>query len=260
MIHRLLFPLLALALSTPAWASRTYDKLPAALDPAKAYVVVEIGKVDEAMLDGTLVFGRYDAEKGDVAAPTPPPGGKIPRGGWQLDNRVHLIKPMTKAKGHRLFLAELDPGLWVVEGANDTSFSLGSSTMQLAAGMVVDVGVASVYSDFPEGEKRDVLTAGRMMKGALMGGIFGSVMPAPMPKAVDFRARTAGDMPLPALLAGARPVEWTGEVRFGNGLGGLVNRMGGRKARIRAQIEAAKAEAPADAPASDPSPAPAPAS
>lgn len=258
MIRGLVFSLFALGLETPAVASRTYDKLPATLDPAKAYVVVEIGKLDDALLDGTLVFGRYDAEKQDVAAPTPPPGGKVPRKGWVLDNRVSLVKqPLAKAREHRLFLAELDPGLWVVEGANDTAFSLGSSTMQLSAGQVVDLGVASVYSDFPEGEKRDVLTAGRMMKGALMGGIFGSVMPAPMPKAVDFHARGSGDMPLPALLQSARPVEWAGEVRFGNNLGGLVNRMGGRKARIRAQIQAAKAEATEDTPAGEPAPVPA---
>lgn len=259
MIRRLAVALLALGLATPTWASRTYDKLPAALDPAKAYLVVEIGKLDEAMLDGTLVLGRYDAEKQDIAVPTPPPGGKVPRGGWKQDNRISLVRqPLAKAKEHRLFLAELDPGLWVVEGANDTAFSLGSSTLQLAAGQVVDLGVASIYSDFPEGEKRDVLTAGRMMKGALMGGIFGSVMPAPMPKAVDFRARAAGDIPLPALLAAARPVEWAGEVRFGNNLGGLVNRIGGRKARNRARIEAAQAEAaqPEEAPTVEPAPAP----
>lgn len=100
------------------------------------------------------------------------------------------------------------------------------------------------------------------MKGALMGAIFGSVIQPPMPKAVDFSPRAAGDMPLPALLASAGPVEWAGEARFGNGLGGLVNRMGGRKARIRARIEAAKAEAAetqphaVETPPAEPAPAP----
>ncbi|HEX7742494.1 MAG TPA: hypothetical protein VF442_08700, partial [Sphingobium sp.] len=42
------------------------------------------------------------------------------------------------------------------------------------------------------------------------------------------------DMPLPSILAQAKPVVWASEVRFGNHLGGLINRMGGRKARFRA--------------------------
>lgn len=235
MIRHGLYVLAVVVAALPAQASQLFKKLPVALDPTKAYVLVEIGKLDQAMLDATLILGRYDSAKGDVAAPTPPPGGKVRRGGWRLDNRLHLLKPTVKTKGHRLFVAELDPGLWVIEGANDTSFSLGSSTLQLEPGAVVDLGVASVYSDFPEGEKRDVLTTGRLLKGALVGGLFGSTLPPPMPKAVDFRPRAASDMQLPPQFAtSARTAAWAGEVRFGNQIGGLVNRMGGRKARFRA--------------------------
>lgn len=230
MIRYLLLAILAV-LAVPAQASRTYDRIPEQLDPAKAYVVVEIGKLDGALLFGTLVLGRYDTERMDIALPTPSPGGKIPRGGWKQDNRLILSDPAVKDKDRRFYIAELDPGLWVIEGANDTAFSLGSQAMELAAGTVVDLGVASVYSDFPEGEKRDILTNGRMFKGALMGGIFGRVMPKPMPRAVDFRARSVSDMPLPALFAAALPAQWVREVQFGNYLGGLVNRMGGRKSR-----------------------------
>lgn len=236
-MKRLAGIVLALTLAVPAQASRTYSKLPKALDPGKAYVVVEIGRLDGALLDGTLVLARYDAAKGDVAEATAKP--KAHKGDWALDNRVYLQKPVAKAKDKkRLFLAELDPGLWVVEGANDTAFSLGSSTLELAPGSVTDLGVVSVYSDFPEGEKRDVLTTGRLFKSALMGPLFGGKMPKPMPKAIDLRRRTAGDMPLPAMLGAAKgEVRWAGEVRFGNHLGGLVNRMGGRKARPGATAE-----------------------
>ena len=95
-----------------------------------------------------------------------------------------------------------------------------------------------------------MVTSARLLKGALLGGMFGRIKPAPMPKAVDFRARTATDIALPAPLAGpAHPVEWAGEVRFGNHLGGLVNRMGGRKARFRALAADNGATQP-DAPAS----------
>lgn len=261
MIARILGYLLATALSVPAAASQVYEKPPTALDPGKAYVVVETGKVDDGLLYGTLVLGRYDSAAQDIVAPTMrPPDGKIPRGGWKLDNRLHLIKPAMKVKERRLYIAELDPGLWVVEGANDTAFSLGSSTLQLEAGTVIDLGVATIYSDFPEGEKRDVLTSGRLMKGAIMGGLLGSRLPPPMPKAVEFRPRGAADMPLPLGLAeGAQPVTWAGAVRFGNHLNGLVNRMGGRKARPHAQavLQAAEPEPkeqPATPGAVDPEP------
>lgn len=242
---RIIVAVAALLMALPAQASQLYAKLPVRLDPAKAYVVVEIGKLDDALLDGTLVLARFDRATNEVADATPKPAGN--KGDWPLDNRIHLQKkPLAKAKNRRLFLAELDPGLWVVEGANDTAFSLGSSTLELAAGTVTDLGVVSVYSDFPEGEKHDVLDTKRLFKSALMGPLFGGKLPAPMPKAIDFRPRTGADLKLPPLLAAARTTyAWAGEVSFGNHLGGLVNRMGGRKARPGAQTPAAKSTDPA---------------
>jgi hypothetical protein len=211
-------------------------KLPAALNPAKAYVVVEIGKVDDGLLYGSLVLARYDTEKKEIAEPATPAASKSPAGGTAEEYRVSLLKPAVKSGDQRFYIAELDPGLWVIEGANDTAFSLGSSTMQLAAGSATDLGVVTVYSDFADGEKRDVATSGRLLKGALMGGIFARTIPASVPKALDLRARGASDIPLPPVFAGvARPPEWAGEVQFGNHLGGLINRMGGRKARLKAQ-------------------------
>lgn len=239
--------LLALV-ATPALAV-TLNKIPTALNPAKAHLVVEIGKLDDGVLYGSLVLGRYDETTADIAAPTPPPGGRIPKNGWPLDNRIFIMKPAVKDGDRRLYIVELSPGLWVVEGANDTAFSLGSSTIKLEAGTVTDLGVITVYSDFPEGEKRDVLTAGRMLKGALMGGILGRTLPQSMPKAIDIRSRTESDMALPPIFAGiARPVEWAGQVRFGNHLGGLVNRMGGRKARIEAMAAEKNQTLPEDQP------------
>lgn len=226
--------LLALV-ATPASAG-TLNKVPTALDPTKAYMVVEIGKLDDGLLHGFLVISRYDAASADVAQPTPL-GGKSSKKGLALDNRISVLKPAVKNGDRRFYVVEADPGLWVIEGANDTAFSLGSSTIKLNAGTVTDLGVVTVYSDFADGEKRDVLTAGRALKGALVGGIFGRTLPASVPKAIDVRGRTPSDMPLPPIFAGvARPVEWDREVRFGNHLGGLVNRMGGRKARIQAMV------------------------
>lgn len=256
MIGRLLVSLLAaLALTVPAFALGVLRKLPAQLDPAKAYIVVESGKLDNGLLFGSLVLARYDAARGDIAEATPRPKGH--KGDWVIDNRVYLQKPLLKDKQRNLYLAELDPGLWVIEGANDTAFSLGSSTLRLEAGTVTDLGVATVYSDCPEGDKCETLTMGRLLKGGLMGGLFGSIKPPPMPKAVDFRARGTADLQLPALLAAAaHPVSWSGEVRFGNYLGGLINRMGGRKARpgaVPPQVAPTAAVQPAPAASPQPS-------
>lgn len=217
--------------ATPALAE-TLKKVPTTLDPTKAYIVVEIGKLDDGLLYGSLVLGRYDQKTADIA-PVPLPGGKAPKN----DNRVPVLRPAIKDGDRRLYIVQLDPGLWVIEGANDTAFSLGSSTIDVKAGSVTDLGVVTVYSDFADGEKHDVLTAGRALKGALMGGIFGRTIPASVPKAIEIRGRTQADLALPPVFVGiARPVEWAGEVRFGNHLGGLVNRMGGRKARIKAMV------------------------
>lgn len=218
---------IATLMSTPTLAG-TLKKAPEALDPAKAYVVVEIGKVDDGLVYGSLILSRYDMDRKEIALPAPTASS-------EAEFRVSLLKPAAKAGDKRLYIAELDPGLWVIEGANDTAFSLGSSTLELSPGSVTDLGVISVYSDFPEGQKRETLTSGRLMKGALLGGLFAKPVPDAMPKAIEMRPRATSDIPLPAVFEGkARTADWAGEVQFGNHLGGLVNRMGGRKALAKA--------------------------
>lgn len=229
MIRKLLL-LIALCAISPALAG-TLKKPPTQLDPAKAYVVVEIGHMDDAMLPGTLTLARYDPSKSDIAAPTPPPEGKIPKGGWVADNRVFLRKAAFKDKKRQLFYVEMQPGLWVIEGANDTAFALGSNTFELAPGSVTDLGVARVFSDFSEGEKRDISNNARLLKAAFTGGLFVSIKPKPVPRAVEFRPRTSTDLTLPPIFTSAPPVNWSGLVEFGNYLGGMVNRMGGIKSR-----------------------------
>lgn len=186
--------------------------------------------MDGAMLPGTLTLARYDPSKNDIAAPTPPPGGKIPKGEWEVDNRVFLIKAALKDKRRRLFYVEMQPGLWVIEGANGTAFALGSNTFELPPGSVTDLGVADIYTDFPAGEKREVMNNGLLLKYALTGGLFTSLKPT-VPSAVNFRPRVGTDLMLPPIFANARLVTWIGQVEFGNYLGGMINRLGGIKSR-----------------------------
>jgi hypothetical protein len=165
--------------AVPAMAG-TLSKIPTTLDPAKAYVVVEIGKLDDGLLYGSLVLGRYDEVAADIAQATAPSAGRLSKKNGALENRVSLLKAAVKAGDRRLYVVELEPGLWAIEGANDTAFSLGSSTVRLEAGRVTDLGVVKVYSDFPDGQKRDVLTAGRALTSPLPSRFFGTALsPAP---------------------------------------------------------------------------------
>ena len=233
-------------LTQAAVAGTVLTKAPAQLDPGKAYVLVELGKLDDALIDASLILSRYDPETRDVAQ-VPDPSAKN-----AVVDRVVLGKPLIKTGKRRLYALELQPGTWIVEGANDTAFSLGAPTLKLAPGSVTDLGYANVYSDFADGAKRDVQTTGRLLRSAFLGGgLFTKAKPEPTPKAVDFHPRGATDVALPAVFATpARPPVWEGNVRFPNNLGGLVNRMGGRKARGQDM-------APAD-PAASPTPDPAP--
>lgn len=224
------------AASVPG-AAKVLKQLPAKLDPAKAYVLVEIGQVEGTKAQGQLTFARYAAEPGDVrglgraaAAPGANPGRKE-------NPHETTVKQLVKDGPRRLYLLELEPDLWVVEGANGTAFSLGSATVRLAPGSITDLGVATVIRDYAEGEEPYKLTGGKLAKIALLGMFAGSAMPQPVPMAVSFRPRTASDIALPAMLAPqAVGVAWGDPVKFGNHLGGLVNRMGGRAARPDAAV------------------------
>lgn len=227
--------------------ARSLSKLPTRLDPAKAYVLVEIGQVDGTKAQGQITLARYAAGPGDVRglgrAQAPAVAGAKPE---KADPHETTIKQLVKDGPRRLYLFELEPDLWVVEGANGTAFSLGSATLQLASGSVTDLGVATVTHDFAEGEEPFKMTAGNLAKMTLLGGLLlGSAKPPPVPMAVTFRPRTARDLALPALFtAQVRAAEWSGPVKFGNYLGGLVNRMGGRKARPGAAPPSTGAAAP----------------
>lgn len=222
----------ATAFAQPALA-KSLKSVPVRLDPTKAYVLVEVGPVQGSKVQGQLVLARYDRDKADVrglgrAADAPLPGKANPR--------ETTGAALVKADARRLYLLEVEPDFWVVEGANGTAFSLGSAGVTLAPGTVTDLGVASVVNDYLEGDGPEKLTAGKLAKIALLGPFAGgSVKPKPAPAAATFRPREAGDLPVPdALKAQLVTATWSAPVKFGNHLGGLVNRLGGRKARAEA--------------------------
>jgi hypothetical protein len=176
-----------------------------------------------------LTFGRYDPALGDIrgmgkAKANPVPAGQQPIEGFR-------DKPLAKGQGARLFLIEVDPDLWVVQGWGNTSFSLGSYTFNLAPGTVTDLGVVTAEPDWAEGQKPP--DVGDVFKAALAGPFAKSPDIAPM--RVTFRPRASGDIPLPPGIPAdkVRPVEFTPGAKFGNYLGGLVNRIEGVNASRR---------------------------
>ena len=212
---------------------------PATLDPDGAYVLVEIGTLDNAMLKGvkmpgSLTLARYDAAKGDVRGGMLSPDTALPKG--QAPRVTIMAKPLVKTKTSRLYLVKLEPDTWVIEGASGTAFSLGSAQFNIAPGQVIDLGVVKPVVEWLDGE------GPKSMAGGMMGAmLFGSVKPKEIrPIRLEWRPRTSSDFPIPSSLSG-RTVsagQFSYGVKFGNYLGGLVNRIDGRAGRNKAEAAA----------------------
>ena len=218
-----------LALALPA-AATAKDKM--AIDPAAAYVLVEIEHLKDAVLKGTtapgaITIARYDPVGGDVRGGDKSPGTLL--GKKEVLRIVLGSKPVAKSKEARLYLVQVPADTWVIEGSGTTAFSLGSRTFTAAPGQIVDLGRFHPSVDWLEGEGPKDMASG------LMGAaFFGSVNPKDLrPIKLDWRPRGASDFPLPPALAGKTLVaaDYAEGAKFGNYLGGLVNRIGGRATR-----------------------------
>jgi hypothetical protein len=232
---------LALAAAAPA-AATTLKTVPAALNPAKAYILVEYrlqknpyggglpGSRKTMPLKAGLVFARYDPALGDIRGMGKARANPVAPGQQAVEG--FRSKPLAKGPGSRLFLIEVEPDTWVVQGFGNTSFSLGSYTFELAPGSVTDLGIVTAEPDWAEGQ--DPPDMGSLLGAALAGPFAKSPDIAPM--RATFRPRAAGDIPLPAGIPAERvkPVAFTPGAKFGNYLGGLVNRIEGVNARLRA--------------------------
>ena len=198
----------------------------------EAYVVVEIQTLDDSLLKGTkmpgnLTLARYDPVKSDIR------GGQLSTDTAVAPKEAVRVtiseKPLAKTKTGRLYLVRLQPDTWVIEGSSGTAFSLGSMSFRIAAGEVLDLGVMKPAVDWLEGE------GPKSMMGGIMGAaLFGSMRPKELRAVrIDWHQRTAADMPLPPELSSApvRQVSYSPDAKFGNYLGGLVNRFGGRASR-----------------------------
>jgi hypothetical protein len=189
-------------------------------------------------LTAGLAFGRYDAERQDIRGYGKAKAAPVAKGQEAIE--PFRNRAVAKAEGARLFLLELEPDSWVVQGWGNTSFSLGSYRFELAPGTITDLGVVSGEVDWAEGQKAPDL--GSVAKAALLG-VFAK-HPDVAPMRASFRPRGEGDIPVPAGLPAERVqrVTFTPDTKFGNHLGGLVNHVEGVNARLRAAADSAPAQ------------------
>ena len=237
---RILLAATAACLAAPA-AADTLKKVPATLNPAKAYILVEYklmpnplagfpGSRKTMPLTSGLIFARYDPVLGDIRGLGKAKANPVP--GKQAAIEPFRNRELAKAEAARLHLIEVEPDTWVVQGFGNTSFSLGSYAFKLEPGTVTDLGVAEPAMDWAEGERAQ--NAGDLMKTALLGPF--AKRPDIAPARVSFRPRTDRDIAVPAALQGKlRPATFVTNAKFGNYLGGLVNRIEGVNAQAKAQ-------------------------
>ena len=239
-MKKTLFAAALIGVTVQPAAAETLSKIPARLNPAKAYVLVEYelqanplknfpGSRSRLPLTTGLSFARYDADKADVrgmgrAAENPVSKGQKPVEPFR--SRV-----LAKSQTSRMLLLELEPDLWVVQGFGNTSFSLGSYSFKLDPGTITDLGVVAAEPDWAEDQR--AVNGGDVMKMALLG-VFAK-KPDVTPARAAFRARQNTDLPIPAglPLVQVKPVSFTRDAKFGNYLGGLVNRIEGVNYRLK---------------------------
>ena len=218
--------LLALGLAAvAAWPASAEElkKLPEGINPAKAYVLVEFGWATEVSAPSDLVISRYDETGSDLS---------ILHGGKAQRERARKGFLKDKERATRMHLLEVEAGLYIVEGAGGTSFSLGSRTFTATAGRIVDLGVMKADTDFPEGESAAKFGVGDVLKTAFFGAFAGPKQ-EPRPLFIAARPRTERDLAIPSGLGHLTDkVIWLRtDATFGNHLGGLINRFGGRAER-----------------------------
>ncbi len=231
--------ILSLSVTGVALAAPKLNGAPVA-DPAKAYVVVEIENFESKVagstdsMPGVLSLARYDPAKQDIRGGNHAPESAVAPG--EIVRTSVGGKPLIKEKTRRLYVFSLPPDVWVIEGAQATAFSLGSVMFRLEAGRTYDLGVFKPVTDWRPGETQGT-SLGELM-GAGLGGMFVKRRD-PTPAMVTWHPRGPTDLAIPPEVLVRKPEQVVYEpgARFGNYLGGLVNRMGGRKSRFAAANE-----------------------
>lgn len=231
------------ALSVIFFADSAYalkSVVPTTFDPSMAYVLIEIRSIEVlagASVPGTIILTRYDPERQDIRG-----GNRSLETALAKKDRLRVefsnlvVKPLVKEKSRRLYFMPMVPDYWVIEGTRGTAFSLGSFMFRLEPGKIYDLGVFSPQVDARPGQKA-TMSVGDLMAKSMMFGMFSKKREAD-PDMIKWHARGDGDMPVPAALEGKelQPITYVPGARFGNYLGGMINRIGGRAERVSSSV------------------------
>lgn len=214
-MKRLLIAALIACLPAPLAASEVMKVAPAALDPARGYVLLRMGERGPGVWN-YLALAPYDEEARDIRGKGRAKANAIPKG---VDKRVVIgAKPFLAEDAHvRTYVVALTPGRYVIESSPTTCFCLGSFSVDVAVGMLTDLG--SIYIGAENGSSPwgalsrlhsspDIEARGYTVADAMV------VVPA-KPDAVV----PADLAKLPRVVADYRPV-----AGFGNHNGLLLNR------------------------------------
>lgn len=220
--------ILALMVATPIHAKNE-------IDPSAAYVLVDIGDLEDSMfrgvdIPGTITIARYSREDKDIRGGDLSPRTVLP---GKASPHLSIYKnPVVKMKGMRQYLVKVDPDIWVIESIGGTSMSLGSMSFEVKAGQVVDLGFIKPRTDWAPGEEAP--SPASALLGGILVGRTGSKNARPVYG--EWHARTSNELPVPDTLQKLNVVaaDYEDGATFGNYLGGLVNRFGGRAARLKA--------------------------
>ena len=161
-MNRHILPVLIASMAVAQGASAAEDlrKVPAALDPAKAYLLVDTVNDPPGAGGPVIAFARYEPELEDIAGFGRAAKSRVPAG---EDRRISTRSGrLLRFKGNReLHLIELTPGSWTIEGIDGTAASLGSYSFDLPAGRITDLGVFVISDTDDEGMPVEHVAADR---------------------------------------------------------------------------------------------------
>lgn len=201
--------------SAPALAASQLKAAPAALDPAKGYLLVRLGERSAGVWN-YITLAAYDEKAEDIRGQGRAKANPVPS---RTDRSVSVSpKPFLDEADHvRTHLIAMSPGLYVIAASPTTCFCLGSYSVYVAPGKITDLGYIYVSAEngsspwsalrglrsSPDIEQRSYTVADAM-----------AVVPATAQTTIPAALAT-----FPRDIAAYRPV-----ARFGNHSGLLINR------------------------------------
>jgi hypothetical protein len=229
---------LSLAFATLVLPTAVSAAKPVTITANGTYVLVEVNNPPDmkfmgTTMPGSMTLARYDPVNGDIRGGYRAQATALPKNALVRVLIGLKTKALAKTKTSRLYLVEIVPDTWVIEGASGTSYSLGSLTFTAKQGDIIDLGVVVPRVDLAEGEEQKDFNTGSVAKMMLVPF---ARMPEPKKNKLDMRARAATDLPLPKMFEGRTLTvpQLSYGATFGNYAGGLINRIDGRAGRGRA--------------------------